>query len=124
MNTSNDHLSVYIQEQDAAERMLPLVGSLYRQRGVIVTVFGRKLLSSSTIDIIKAHRLAHQTAQEGISVDETMKVLEAIVTVNPGSCRIDLGLLALAARKVGSLNDVDFVLEHIEKAHKPSLKVK
>jgi len=27
-----------------------------------------------------------------------------------------LGLLALAARKVGSLNDVDFVLEHIEKA--------
>lgn len=116
MNASNEHLSRYIKEQDAAERMLPMVGTLYRQRGVIVTVFGRKLLSSSTIDIIKAHRLAHQTVRDEVSVDETMKVLEAIVTVNPGSCRIDLGLLTLAARKVGSLNDVDFVLEHTEKA--------
>ena len=115
MYTSKDHLSRYIKEQDAAERMLPMVGTLYRQRGVIVTVFGRKLLSSSTIDIIKAHRLAHQTAKDEVSVNETMQVLEAIVAVNPGSCRIDLGLLTLAARKVGSLNDVDFVFEHTEK---------
>jgi len=91
-------------------------GALYRQRGVIVTVFGRKLLSSSTIDIIKAHRLAHTTVRDEVSVEETMKVLEAIVAVNPGACRIDLGLLTLAARKVGSLNDVDFVREHTEKA--------
>ena len=115
MNKPSEHLSHYIKEQDAAERMLPMVGTLYRQRGVIVTVFGRKLLSSSTIEIIKAHRLARQTAGDAVSVEETMKVLEAIVAVNPGACRIDLGLLTLAARKVGSLNDVDYVGEYAEK---------
>ncbi len=121
MKTANEHLQQYIDEQDAAERMLPMVGTLYRQRGVIVTVFGRKLLSSSTIDIIKAHRLARQTVNDKVSVEETMKVLEAIVATKPGSCRIDLGLLTVKARGVGSLNDEDFVAEHVGKvlAHIP-----
>lgn len=116
MTSANDHFTQYINEQDAAERMLPMVGSLYRQRGVIITVFGRKLISSSTIDIIKAHRLARQTAHDVVSVNETMSVLEAIVAVAPGSCRIDLGSLTLKARGIGSLNDKDFVEDFVSKA--------
>lgn len=118
MNTANEHLQQYIDEQDAAERMLPLVGTLYRQRGVIVTVFGRKLLSSSTIEIIKAHRLSQQTIKDNISVEQTMNVLKAIVKANPGSCRIDLGLLTHNAIKIGSVNDEDFLNEYVEKVLK------
>jgi len=116
LKTPNEHLDQYINEQDAAERMLPMVGQLYRQRGVIVTVFGRKLLSSSTIDIIKAHRLARQTVQDTVSVGETMKVLEGIVKANPGSCRIDLGLLTVQARSKGSLADADYVCDYAANA--------
>jgi len=112
MTTANDHLNQYIIEQDAAERMLPIVGQLYRDRGVIVTVFGRKLLSSSTIEIIKAHRLSRLTQKDPVSVVETLKVLDGVVNAKPGACRIDLGLVTVEARKKGSLNDVDFINEH------------
>ena len=115
MTTANEHLTQYINEQDAAERMLPIVGQLYRERGVIVTVFGRKLLSSSTIEIIKAHRLARLTQKDPVSVGETLKVLTGIVNAKPGSCRIDLGLVTVAARAKGSVNDEDFVNEYTQK---------
>ena len=60
MNNENPYLQAYIEEQSLAERMIPDVGTLYRDRGVIITVFGRKLMNASTIDIIKAHRLSLQ----------------------------------------------------------------
>jgi len=116
VKSANDYLSHYINEQAAAERMLPMVGQLYRLRGVIVTVFGRKLLSASTIDIIKAHRLARQTVQDSVSVEETIVLLEAIVEANPGSCRIDLGQLTIAARKAGNLADGEHVASYVKAA--------
>ena len=66
MTTENSYLQAYIEEQSLAEQMIPAVGSLYRDRGVIVTVFGRKLMNASTIDIIKAHRLSMQVVGESV----------------------------------------------------------
>jgi len=36
--------------------MIPIVGRLYREKEVVFKVFGRKLMTSSTTEIIKAHR--------------------------------------------------------------------
>jgi glyceraldehyde 3-phosphate dehydrogenase len=99
------HLQSYIEEQDLAERMIPAVGSLYRNRGVIITVFGRKLMNGSTIDIIKAHQLAQQVVGETVTVQETGAVLKVIEQLNPGSSRIDIGKLAYGARKANSTSD-------------------
>jgi len=107
-NTQN-HLESYIEEQDLAERMIPSVGSLYRNRGVIVTVFGRKLMNGSTIDIIKAHQLAQQVVGERVSVQETGAVLNVIEQLNPGSSRIDIGKLAHGARTSGAASLADYV---------------
>ena len=49
MTVSTEYLNTYIEEQGLAEQMIPAVGALYRNRGVIVTVFGRKLMNGSTI---------------------------------------------------------------------------
>ncbi len=98
MTDSSTHLQAYILEQGLAEGMIPAVGSLYRQRGVIITVFGRKLMNASTIDIIKAHQQAHQVVGERISVVDTSAVLDVISTLQPGSSRIDIGKLAYKAR--------------------------
>lgn len=107
MTTENPYLHSYIEEQGLAEQMIPIVGSLYRERGVIITVFGRKLMNSSTIEIIKAHRLSLQVVGESVSVAETARILKLIDALKPGTSRIDIGKLAFNARKAGCLSTKD-----------------
>ncbi|MFK7855592.1 MAG: glyceraldehyde-3-phosphate dehydrogenase [Granulosicoccus sp.] len=107
MTETTTHLNTYIQEQGLAERMIPAVGSLYRTRGVIITVFGRKLMNGSTIDIIKAHQQAQLVVGERVSVRDTNVVLDHILAIEPGSSRIDIGKLAFKARQSGVLDNSD-----------------
>ncbi len=113
MTVSTAYLNTYIEEQGLAEQMIPAVGSLYRNRGVIVTVFGRKLMNGSTIDIIKAHQQAQQVVGERVSLQETSAVLRHITAIQPGSSRIDIGKLAFAARQAGLAEDEGALLAHI-----------
>ncbi len=105
VTTTNSHLQNYAEEQGLAERMIPAVGALYRDRGVIITVFGRKLMNGSTIDIIKAHQQAQQVVGQVVSVVETSAVLDTVAMINPGSCRIDIGKLAYQAKQAGVIAD-------------------
>ncbi|NND92583.1 MAG: glyceraldehyde-3-phosphate dehydrogenase [Granulosicoccus sp.] len=107
MTDSSTYLKTYIEEQGLAERMIPAVGSLYRDRGVIITVFGRKLMNGSTIDIIKAHRQAQQVVGENVALSETGAVLDIIEALQPGSSRIDIGKLAFHARQAGQSDTVE-----------------
>ncbi len=107
MSTENSYLQAYIEEQSLAESMIPALGALYRERGVIITVFGRKLMNGSTIDIIKAHRLSLQVIGESISVAETSRILTILQAIAPGSSRIDIGKLAHKARQLGHFSTSD-----------------
>lgn len=42
------------ERQEYAENMLPIIGRLYRNKGIEVVIYGRPLVSATTIDIIKA----------------------------------------------------------------------
>ncbi len=108
-------LDTYISEQGAAERMIPAVGALYRDSGVIVTVFGRKLMNGSTVDILKAHRLARFVVDDVVTVAETTPVLDALLELRPGSSRIDIGKLAHEARRGGVLQDPARLNEFLKK---------
>lgn len=100
-------LESFVSEQGAAERMIPAVGELYRKHGIIVTVFGRKLMNESTVAILKAHRLARFVVNDTVTVQDSSQVLSAVQRVLPGSCRIDIGKLAHTARQRD-------ILEHSE----------
>ena len=91
---SKAHLEAYIRDQSLAELMIPSVGQLYREQGVIVTVFGRKLMNASVIDIIKAHRFGRNMVGEQPSLEQTSAVLDAMKQMNLGASRIDIGRLA------------------------------
>jgi len=95
---SDQHLNTYIAEQSLAEKMIPAVGILYREHGVIITVFGRKLMGASAIEIIKAHRLSHRMAGCEVQLAETTRLLDEIANKPPGSCRIDIGRLAVQCK--------------------------
>ncbi|MFK8083093.1 MAG: glyceraldehyde-3-phosphate dehydrogenase [Granulosicoccus sp.] len=113
MTESSDHLQAYIQEQGLAEGMIPAVGSLYRTRGVIITVFGRKLMNASTIEIIKAHQQSQRVVGEHISVIDTSAVLDVVSTLQPGSSRIDIGKLAYSARLNNVLSNPKALRDYI-----------
>ena len=95
-NNAKAHLEAYIRDQNLAERMIPTVGHLYREQGVIVTVFGRKLMNASVIEIIKAHRSGRNMVGQDPSLSETSEVLNAMTKMNLGASRVDIGKLAYA----------------------------
>ena len=113
MTESTTHLDTYILEQGLAEGMIPAVGVLYRKRGVIITVFGRKLMNASTIDIIKAHQQAQQVVGHTVSVVETSAVLDVVSSLQPGSSRIDIGKLAFEARGQNVLSNPNALREFV-----------
>ncbi len=93
-NNSDSYLKTYMESQALAEEMIPAVGNLYRERNVIVTIFGRKLMNSTTIEIIKAHRLGRHMVGRELSVQESSALLNAMKDMNLGVSRIDIGKLA------------------------------
>ena len=98
---TSEHFGRWKNREEIAERMIALIGQLYRDKDIIVTVYGRSLINRSIIQILKAHRRARMISIE-LSVVDTMPLLEALVKMdNVGACEVDLGKLALAYEEKG-----------------------
>ena len=89
---ADDHLAEWGDRQAKAEAMIPLVGRLYRENGVVTSVHGRSLLGQSSTEILKAHRFTRRVDVE-LTVDETLPLLEAIDALDPGPASIDVARL-------------------------------
>lgn len=88
------HLLDWQTSQTNAESIFPILGQLYRQKGVEVLLFGRPLVNASTIDIVKAHRLARRYVGNDLSPSQTLPVLQRLNEMSLSPCRIDVGQLA------------------------------
>ena len=93
--------------EELSEAMIPLIGSLYRNHGVVTTVYGRSLVHRSTIDILKAHRFARQILENELSVRESFPVLEAMAKLDLAPAKIDLGKLTVRYLSQGLDTPVD-----------------
>lgn len=78
--------------------MIPLIGTLYRQKGVTILLHSRPLVNKSVISILRTHRFARQIEGEELSVDETLPFLQVLGELDLGPCKIDLALLAMGYR--------------------------
>ncbi len=87
------HLKEWQAQEEIAEQMLPMIGHLYRNNNVVVTVYGRSLVNISSIDILKAHRFARQILDSELSACDTFPILSAIIKLDIAPARIDLGRL-------------------------------
>lgn len=93
-NPSEQYLQEWKSRQSLAEKMIPLVGEMYRECGVIVQIYGRRLMNSTTIDIIKAHRFARQLEGHELDLARSFAMLEAMSKMDlHGPARVDLGKL-------------------------------
>jgi glyceraldehyde 3-phosphate dehydrogenase len=119
---NNAKQDVYLKDWQAqeatAERMLPLIGSLYRDKNIVLTVYGRSLVNSTAIDILKAHRFARQILDQELSVSESWPLLEAISKLDLAPARIDLGRLTFHfSTEGGGLSAEAYVRRELASVH-------
>lgn len=108
------HLDNWLHDQQLAEEMLPLMGKLYRNRGVILRMYNRSLVNVSTVQLLKDHRFARKYTQSDLPIDASFQVLKAMSQLDLGAARVDLGLLTM-----GWLQSGEEVAAYVAKALQP-----
>lgn len=101
--------SSWQERQEYAERMLPVIGQLYRNQAVEVTVYGRNLIGASAIDVIKAHRRVRLFEGTKLRLRESWPILEGLSKLSLSSCEIDIGRLSIEFA-VSDSDDIDAFL--------------
>ena len=90
---SETTLQDWSQQQSNAETMVPIIGELYRERGVIFTIFGNSLVNKSPLEILELHRIARVNVDASISTIDTYPILSEVARQDLAPARIDLGNL-------------------------------
>lgn len=97
-----EHFGRWKNREEIAERMIAMIGQLYREKDVIISVYGHSLINSSVIQILKEHRRVRMIAGE-LSVVDTMPVLEALVKRSDiNGCEVDIGKLGIELKNKGT----------------------
>jgi glyceraldehyde 3-phosphate dehydrogenase len=82
------------ERQTFAENMQPIIGQLFRNNGIEISVYGRPLVNASAIDIIKAHKSVALHEESKLRLRESYPFVEALSKMNLAPARIDVGKLA------------------------------
>ncbi|MFJ3792517.1 glyceraldehyde-3-phosphate dehydrogenase [Kitasatospora sp. NPDC090091] len=98
MTVNDDVFTDWMNREEIAESMIPIIGRLHRERDVTVLVHSRSLVNKSVVSILKTHRFARQIAGEELSVTETLPFLQALTALDLGPSQIDIGMLAATYR--------------------------
>lgn len=94
------------ERQDFAERMQPIIGQLYRNFGVEISIYGRPLVNASAIDIIKAHKSVGIHEDSKLRLRESFPIVEALSKMDLQPANIDVGKLAYRYLFLGQANDL------------------
>ena len=106
------------ERQDFAERMQPIIGQLYRNFGVEISIYGRPLVNASAIDIIKAHKSVGIHEESKLRLRESFPVVEALSKMDLQPSNIDVGKLAYRYLFMGEANDLS-IEQYLEKELAP-----
>ena len=110
----DNYLQEWKEHETCAEQMLPIIGRLYRDHNIILTLYGRTLVHSTVIDILKAHRFARMILDSELTVIETFPLLVAMDKLDLAPGRVDLGKLTIQYQKVaGTLSPDEFIKQEL-----------
>ena len=113
----DDYFSDWKEREALAEAMIPVVGSLSRERNVKSYIYGRSLVNQSVLDIMKSHRWVRQMEDNELSEFETSPVLKVVNQLDLGPCHLDIGRLAVAYYDKGAgegLSVEEYVAQELE----------
>ncbi|KJL20698.1 glyceraldehyde-3-phosphate dehydrogenase [Microbacterium azadirachtae] len=80
--------------EELAERMIPLIGGLNRERDVVTSLHGHRLLGLGTTEILEVHERVAALGHDELALEDTLAVLEALRQLSPSAASLDVGRLA------------------------------
>src|SRR5699024_4246748 len=86
-------------EERAAEAMIPLIGALYREQSVEISVFGQLMVKRTVNDIIKAHEFTRRVEGVTLLPHDTLPILQQLAAMPLQRVHVDIG--KLAAKYIG-----------------------
>ncbi|MDH2431141.1 glyceraldehyde-3-phosphate dehydrogenase [Pokkaliibacter sp. MBI-7] len=105
------------ERESIAESMIPMVGRMYRERNVEISVYGQVIVNRAVIDIIKAHRFVRQITGAELSVVNTFPILQLVDQLGVTNSHVDIGkLFELFNTKSHGLSLEEFVAEELNDA--------
>ncbi|BCR03913.1 glyceraldehyde-3-phosphate dehydrogenase [Desulfuromonas versatilis] len=114
LSKQEDYFKDWKAREEIAEAMIPLIGNLYRNHGVVTTVYGRSLVNNSPIDILKTHRFARQILETELWVRDTFPILQAMCNLDLAPAKIDIGKLTVRFMAQGQgLSAEEFVRQEL-----------
>ncbi|TDG14011.1 glyceraldehyde-3-phosphate dehydrogenase [Seongchinamella unica] len=90
-----DYFKDWKEREALAEGMIPLVGSLAREKSVKCYIYGKSLVNRSVLEIMKDHRYVRQVEANELSEFETFPILTELCKLDLGPAHIDIGRLAV-----------------------------
>jgi len=102
------------ERQTFAENMQPIIGQLFRNKGIEISIYGRPLLNASPINIIKAHKSVALHEENKLRLRESFPFVEALSKMELAPARIDVGKLAYRYLFQGQSNDLS-IEQYLEK---------
>src|SRR5574343_323066 len=114
-NEKDDQLlQDYIQRLELAEQMLPIIGRLYRNNGMLMRIYGRAITHVTTVDILTTHRFARQYTGEELSIQHSFQLVQAMEGLQLAPAKIDLGRLTNQWRAAGEgVSATDFLRKEL-----------
>ncbi|MBQ0727565.1 MAG: glyceraldehyde-3-phosphate dehydrogenase [Thalassolituus oleivorans] len=88
-------LQDWMDREAIAESMIPLIGTLYRKKNIVTSIYGRPVVNRSVIDLLKAHRFVRHMEKQALSVHDTFPVVKALLELDVAQAHIDIGKLAV-----------------------------
>jgi glyceraldehyde-3-phosphate dehydrogenase type I len=79
-----------------AEELIPIIGRLYRQNGVVLSIHGRSLINRNPIELLKAHRYARHIDGRPLDVSKCSTLVRLLDQLNLGPASIDVARLIAA----------------------------
>ena len=112
MSTSayEDHRDAWVAREELAERLIPLIGRLYRDHGIVTSVHGHRIINLSAMGVIEAHERARQLGHQELTLEQTEAVLDALLVIKPGPASLDVARLAASIAATGTDVDIDAYL--------------
>lgn len=79
-----------------AEELIPIIGRLYRQNGVVLSIHGRSLINRNPIQLLKAHRYARHIDGIPLAIEDSAKLIKLLDELNLAPASIDVARLLSA----------------------------
>ncbi|MEJ5913944.1 glyceraldehyde-3-phosphate dehydrogenase [Pseudokineococcus sp. 1T1Z-3] len=94
-------LDAWSRSLSVAEELVPLVGRLHREHGVVLSVHGRGLAGLSPVGLVKAHRFARHADGDELPLDDTHALLRVLMDLDLAPGSVDVGKVLAEHRAQG-----------------------